>query len=118
MSTALNKGQKRVLLLGMALMILSELFPPWLYIDNNTSAKRSAGYHFIAIPPTVKSPEEMRMIFPQSYSWDAMSVSKNRARLYLQRMFIPLLTIGLFAFFKDRLSFSLKISSILIIFTG
>jgi hypothetical protein len=118
MSTALNKGQKRVLLLGMALMILSELFPPWRYIDNDTSAERSAGYHFITITPTVKSPEEMRMIFPQSYSLEAISVSKNRLRLHLQRLFIPLLTIGLFAFFKDRLSFSLKISGILIIFIG
>jgi hypothetical protein len=112
----LNKGQKRVLLLGTALMILSELFPPWRYIDNDTSAERSAGYHFITITPTIKSPEEMRMIFPQSYGWEAITVSKNWVRLHLQRMFIALLTIGLFAFFNDRLSFSLKISSILIIF--
>ena len=114
----LNKGQKRVLLLGTALMILSELFPPWRYIDNITSAERSAGYHFITTSPTVKSPEEMQKIFPQYDSWESIRVSKNRFRLLLQRMSIPLLTIGLFAFFKDRLSFSLKILSTLIILTG
>jgi hypothetical protein len=42
---------------------LSELFPPWEYLDGNTSARRRAGYHFYKSPPPVKSPEEMKHLF-------------------------------------------------------
>jgi hypothetical protein len=48
---------------ALGLWGLSELFPPWEYLDGNTSASRRAGYHFYKSPPTVKSPEEMKHLF-------------------------------------------------------
>jgi hypothetical protein len=50
----------------MVLGLVSELFPPWLYEDENTSVVRSAGYHFILSPSKVKSSGEMRKIFSLS----------------------------------------------------
>jgi hypothetical protein len=52
-----------VLVGGLSLWGLSELFPPWAYVDGNTSAVRSAGYHFYKSPPPVKSPDEMKHLF-------------------------------------------------------
>ena len=52
-----------VIIAGLLLLALSELFPPWVYEDENTSGVRSAGYHFYKSPPAVKSPAEMKKIF-------------------------------------------------------
>jgi hypothetical protein len=52
-----------VIFAGILLVALSELFPPWVYEDENTSGVRSAGYHFYKSPPAVKSPAEMKKIF-------------------------------------------------------
>ena len=52
-----------VIIAGLLLLALTELFPPWVYEDENTSGVRSAGYHFYKSPPAVKSPAEMRKIF-------------------------------------------------------
>jgi hypothetical protein len=52
-----------VIVAGLALFALSELFPPWLYEDENTSAVRPAGYHFYKSPPLLKTPPEMKKIF-------------------------------------------------------
>jgi hypothetical protein len=58
----MNRRQVYFLLASVCLCALSLLFPPWLYEDENTSAVRSAGYHFRYSRPTVKSPAEMRTI--------------------------------------------------------
>ena len=52
-----------VIIAGLLLLTLSELFPPWVYEDENTSGVRSADYHFYKSPPAVKSPVEMKKIF-------------------------------------------------------
>ena len=52
-----------VIIAGLLLLALSELFPPWVYEDENTSGVRSAGYHVYKSPPAVKSSAEMRKIF-------------------------------------------------------
>jgi hypothetical protein len=52
-----------VVIAGLILLTLSELFPPWVYEDENTSGVRSAGYHFYKSPPAVKSAAEMKKIF-------------------------------------------------------
>ena len=46
-----------VVVVGLGIWGLSEIFPAWEYLDGNTSATRSAGYHFY------KSPEEMKKLF-------------------------------------------------------
>jgi hypothetical protein len=93
----MSRKQWAVLLTGIILFSLSELFPPWLYEDENTSAVRPAGYHFINNPPKVKSPDEMKKIFslredaPTQFIW----VHKDRLRSDGQRAFLLFLTLGL-----------------------
>ncbi len=103
----LNTKQLAVLLAAVLLFSLSELSPPWLYEDGWTSAKRSAGYHFLYSPPAVKSDAEMRRMFllPENEPPHYFSVQRDLARLHGQRIAIPLLTIGLLLVLSDRRSY-------------
>ena len=93
----MTKSQWTVLFIGGMLMLLSEVFPPWVYEDGWTSAQRSAGYHFLTKPPAVKSQSEMKRIFarpivePDHY----FEVHRDGARLLGQRSFLLTATIGL-----------------------
>jgi len=69
---------------ALGLWGLSELFPPWEYVDGNTSATRSAGYHFYKSPPAVKSPEEMKNLFQRREGDFPLSLHVHRD--YLQSM--------------------------------
>ena len=93
----MNRKQWIVLTLAVALFSLSELFPPWLYKDGWTSARRSAGYHFILYPPQVKSPGEMKRIFslPDEELRHGFSVREDFIRLYGQRLTLLFLMAGL-----------------------
>ena len=60
----LNKKQKRIIQIGIILIVLSVMFPPWRYEGGWTSAERPAGYYFVfGGVPKVKSQAEMREIF-------------------------------------------------------
>ncbi len=59
----MNLKQRIVLVAAGGLFLLSELYPPWVYEDNSTSAQRSAGYRRADRPPPVKSFEEMKRLF-------------------------------------------------------
>ena len=92
----MNRKQLCILLIGAGLFTVSELFPRWVYEDETTSVRRSAGYHFRFDPPKLKSPDEMRKIFelkphdPTKFMW----VHIDGACELGQRLAIPLLTIG------------------------
>ena len=92
----MNRKQLSLLVLGALLFTLAELFPAWLYEDENTSAVRSAGYHLRFSPPKLKSPEEMRKIFglketePTRFMW----VHRDGIRVLGQRVAILFLTVG------------------------
>ena len=51
-----NKKQKTILIIGVAIIILMGLFPPWTctYTYESESSKTSSGYAFIANPPKVR----------------------------------------------------------------
>jgi len=93
-------------LAGIILFGLSELFPPWVYEDENTSVRRSAGYHLFNSPPKLKFPAEMRAIFslgpndPTKFMW----VHEDGLRLYGQRLLLIVLTPGLILAFSNRRS--------------
>jgi len=93
----MTKSQRTVLFIGGMLMLLSEVFPPWVYEDGWTSAQRSAGYHFLTRPPEVKSQNEMKRIFgrPIEVPDHYFAVHRDRARLLGQRSFLLTATIGL-----------------------
>jgi hypothetical protein len=99
----MNTKQRAVLILGIVLFTLSELFPPWLYVATQFSAQRSAGYHYRFSAPVVKSPAEMRQLFP--FPEDNPTQYKVRLdylRLYIQRFIITSLAIGLLLVWRER----------------
>jgi len=102
----MNRNQLIILLAGVVLFGLSELFPPWVYEDENTSVRRSAGYHLFNRPPELKSPAEMRAIFslqpskPTKFMW----VHLNVGRLFAQRLFLVIATPGLVFALANRRS--------------
>jgi hypothetical protein len=104
--TLMNRTRWIILLTGVVLFGLSELFPPWVYEDENTSVRRSAGYHLFNRPPKLKSPPEMRAIFslrpsePTKFMW----VHLNGGRLLAQRLFLVAATPGLIFALANRRS--------------
>src|SRR6185503_13763856 len=83
---------------GLGLWGLSELFPPWEYLDGNTSASRSAGYHFYKSPPSVKSPEEMKRVFHRRDGDFPLSIHVYRDRFQTRAQRIVLAWLVLNAF--------------------
>src|ERR1043166_5787783 len=88
-----------VLISGLGVWGLSEVFQPWQYIEGNTSAIRSAGYHFYNSPPPIKSPAEMKRLF----RWDrrdsftsfpmAIRVRRDYLQSFAQRILLAWLTV-------------------------
>jgi hypothetical protein len=99
----MNMKQWIVLLAGVVLFLLSELCPPWVYTDGITSARRSAGYHFLTASPEVDSPAEMKRVF--SFANEEpdrpISISKDGARLNGQRVILLFSTLGLLLVLYD-----------------
>jgi hypothetical protein len=87
-----------VILGALGLWGLSELFPPWNYVDGNTSATRSAGYHFYKSPPALKSPEEMKILFQRRDDQIRLSLHVRRSYIQIlaQRMVLFWLGLSLF----------------------
>jgi hypothetical protein len=87
-----------VIVAGVVLFAISELFPPWVYEDENTSVRRTAGYHFYKSPPPLKSPLEMKNIFnlrdgdPTKFMW----VHRDGIQLLGQRILLLWLTLNAF----------------------
>jgi hypothetical protein len=93
--------QKSVLLGSVFIFLLMFLFPPWLYIDENTSNQRTAGYHFINSPPPMKSHEEMFGFSEYDY-YNPRAVRKviNLFRLFVQMIVTLFIISGLYVWFK------------------
>jgi hypothetical protein len=83
---------------GLGLWGLSELFPPWRYLDGNTSQSRSAGYHFYKSPPALKSPAEMKQLFDRRDDEIPLSIQvrRNYLQSIAQRMVLAWLTLNAF----------------------
>lgn len=49
----INKDQRLIIMIGMAIIVCMGLFPPWTYTFKATSifSEEPAGYSFIASPP-------------------------------------------------------------------
>jgi hypothetical protein len=115
------KRQWTVLFIGGLLMLLSEVFPPWVYEDGWTSRQRSAGYHFLTKPPAVKSQSEMKRIFAGPVEEPAryFAVHRDRARLLGQRSFLLTATIGLlFVMHRPRRRWRLAFGSLALCITS
>lgn len=97
----MNAEQKKVVLGSISIFVLMLLFPPWLYIDENTSNQRSAGYRFINSPPPIQSHEEM-FGTPEYDYYNPRAVRKtiNLFRLFVQMIVTLFIISGLYGWFK------------------
>lgn len=120
----LSKKQKLVLLFGMALFVLSALFPPWVYFDSDSSGHRHAGYHFFMNKPGLKSREEMLELYPGAV-YDPHSIAgedfrqhirveKDFVTIILQILFLFFFTAGLLIVFKNNFSIGWMIFAIIV----
>jgi hypothetical protein len=113
----MNRKQVIILTAGIALLTFSELFLPWRYTDNLTSAERSAGYHFITAKPPQKNADELRALFayPEGHVGDPENarLSVNSGRLILQRLVIALFTFALIILCKTNSSKGWRIFGVL-----
>jgi len=100
-----------VVVAGLGLWGLSELFPPWKYLDGMTSASRSAGYHFYKSPPPVKSPEEMMRLFNRRDGDLPLSIQvrRNYLQSYAQRIVLTWLALNAFILSFGRGSLLLRV---------
>jgi|GEM_PF-2836503 len=91
---ATNFVQRKVLLIGSALLALMLLFPPWEYFDGDSCMRARDGYHFVLSPPprenikTVFAPYQPR--FPA-----VVRIEVDRVRLLAQCLAIILACCGL-----------------------
>ena len=83
---------------GLGIWGLSELSPAWEYLDGNTSATRSAGYHFYKSPPPIGSREEMKRLFNRRDGDLPLSIHVHRDyfQSIAQRLALTWLTINAF----------------------
>lgn len=103
----MNLRQWTVLFVAVALVLLLELFPPWLYEDGRNSAEQSAGHHFVfGSDPQVKSPAEMKHIFSITDESRLLgfSVRKDLGSIYLCRLILLFVPSGLFLVLDDERS--------------
>lgn len=83
----LNKKQKVVIVIWMALILLSFLFPAWIRSTDSEAIWGQLSYSFFLDPPIYKSGPYYGI---------------NYKLMFLQMMIITLLTAGLILVFKDK----------------
>lgn len=106
--TKLNPKQRTILMIASTLLVITVLFPPWLYEDSQTSRQYSAGYYFIFSPkPTLKPESEMRKMFSilSNEHSTSFAVYKDLGRIYGQYLALLFLIIGLLVFLIERQSY-------------
>ena len=118
----MNKIQKIILAVGVALFGMSELMRPWYYEDSSSSAKREAGYHLFNSTSERKSPEEFREIFQyrekDRFNENQISLHPDRSRLGTQRIALILFTISAIIFGASQKSRKHWVFAILSLFCG
>jgi hypothetical protein len=104
----MNPKQRAVLIIGIILLFVIELFPPYLYEDSQTSRQYSAGYHFIlSSEPNLKSEDEMIKMFSITSNERSthFAVQRDLGRRYGQWLALLFLTIGLLVFLMESKSY-------------
>jgi hypothetical protein len=97
----MNSRQKKVLLIGGALVSLMLLFPPWDYLDPDTSGRQSAGFHFFLTPPKPRSAEE---VFGQARFPHMVHVRLSELQLIVQLLITIPTVVGLAFLFRSERS--------------
>jgi hypothetical protein len=88
----MHSKQAQVLVAGTALIALMLLFPSWDYVDPDTSARSSAGHHFVLTPPKPRPAQE---IFGPPRFPHNVKVQLNKLDLIIQLLIVIPTTLGL-----------------------
>lgn len=99
----LNRKQVIVLITGIALIILSELFPPWLRDGADVQGEISCGYHYHLIQSFPSLP-------------GTMYYRVNTTRLWLQHLLLFFASSGLILLLKNHRNDSYYIGATLLMF--
>ena len=102
----MNKAQWSILIAALVVLSASILFPPWLF-RCESGFSYSAGYHFVAQPPSSRS------VCPSSTPLPAPlpSVVRNVSRQAVQIVVLILLALGLVLLLKTpRTNFSVVLA--------
>lgn len=113
--------QRTILIIFAAIFLLSEMFPPWIYIDKTSSIKYSAGFHFVFSPdPEIKSYSEIKERFslPDRYQQEDFILRKDSGRLNLQRWSVLLFMISFLIASDERKSTYKKLIVIIFALIG
>ena len=86
----MNHKQKKVLLIGIAVIVLMGLFPPWQETrarENRPLSRSPAGYHFILTPPS---------------GYRSIGYTLDFARIAVQFIEVGAITAGAVLYLKDK----------------
>lgn len=114
----MNPRQKHVLLVGIVLVGLAALYPPWLFVDqyfvrSSLRSERLAGYHFYFAPPAPSLPPDCaeRLAQPHRYGAPdarsdcfliASSTRIDTGRLAVEWVTIVLVVAGLWFLLRSQ----------------
>ena len=115
----MNIRQKQITCTALFLLTLFVLFPPWLYVNNQTSREYSAGYYFLFSQPKIKSDAEIRkqLSIPDHVD-TSFSVKSDKLRFIAQIISIAFFCIGLLLIAADKKSLVKTAIGSISIFTG
>jgi hypothetical protein len=99
----MNSMQKKVLLIGSALVALMLLFPPWEYFDGDSSSKVHDGYHFLLTPPSRENIKNVFAPYVVRYP-TVVQVRIDWIRLIIQFLAVFAGFPGLFLMLRSRRS--------------
>lgn len=88
----MNKNQKIVIMIGLIVIVLMGVVPPWVYTFSlqGSRSKYSAGYSPIVSPP------------PRQADHPAYGVSLDISRLLMQWALVGMVAGGLVLIFKEK----------------
>lgn len=98
----MNQKQKMTIWIGIAIVALIGLFPPWSSIQTIPTAggvirsSRSAGHAFLFTPPVVLEPH-----VKHNFPIDALDVELDTTRLVVELVFSLVLLVGLVLVLRD-----------------
>lgn len=97
----MNLKQKIVLLIGIIVIVLMGIYPPWYFYDNKTGKNiRVSGYAFFANPPI---PHKLSLDSrTEGFYRERVSTNVDYTRLAFQWTMIVIVTSGFILMLKDK----------------
>jgi hypothetical protein len=98
----MNLKQKTALLIGIIIIILMGIYPPWCIYYDTPRQKKCIGYAFITTPAITKMNTPYWMGYPESPTYDKKADDIDYIRLVFQWAMVVIVTSGFLLMFKDK----------------